>query len=644
MSQVINTTLSKPITSADGFHHLVYSISGTTHTLFLDNSAIAVNISGGNVFSTYPDIKNLFCGIAGDLSYGYTGYIDDFKVYNRALGSTDVSAIYNSISTVTVSAYTPSSIAGLTIWLDAATSTSFSTTNGVTWQDKSGLGNHMTTTNTTTGYSLITSTLNNKPTIYFPKSYICLRNTNVLNESFPITYFFVYAMVTTTAPFDGNSAAIMSSNYFPDDVNYTGGTHGEIQSTALDVTSFYIGGTAGIPLSNTFTTPNTSSSFCMITIQINGTNNVSSQLVVNVNGTNQVTNSSYVGTFNTSCKGVIIRPARQSIYISEILYYKSLLSTYDIQKVEGYLAWKWGINTLLPTVHPYYSLAPTSVYVAPLDKLSSAAKTAMLYSGTGTTLTAGAYGIILLNTKYTGPAIQIKNGSSGTPTDFYPALDGSTTLKTASGTTLTSFLAGEIAYVTKWYDQTGNGKHGIAQGSPLPFLNTTTFVVDFGTSGFFSLSDGSFPYGNASYSYIFKQGRIPTTASTVWSGGDWGVFGGSGILLCTPTYNDTWYAYDFYGITSVANSVVAATYGGAGNNTGAGGKKFYINNVLQTPTGIDGRTNPNGPRAQIAQNCFLGASHPSGRASYFTYQSTTPYFYWLPYQLGTSDIGILGST
>jgi len=93
---VINSTLSKAITSEDGFHHLVYSISGNTHTLFLDNSAIAVNISGGNVFSSYQTISNLFCGIAGDLSYGYTGYIDDFKVYNRALALTDVSAIYNA--------------------------------------------------------------------------------------------------------------------------------------------------------------------------------------------------------------------------------------------------------------------------------------------------------------------------------------------------------------------------------------------------------------------------------------------------------------------------------------------------------------------------------------------------------------------
>ena len=30
--------LSNPIISDDGFHHLVYSISGTTHTIFVDNN------------------------------------------------------------------------------------------------------------------------------------------------------------------------------------------------------------------------------------------------------------------------------------------------------------------------------------------------------------------------------------------------------------------------------------------------------------------------------------------------------------------------------------------------------------------------------------------------------------------------------
>lgn len=88
--------MSSAITSESGFHHLVYSISGTTHTIFFDNSAVLINTNAGNIFSLFPNISNLFFGTAGDLSYGYTGYIDDVKIYNRALVASDVSSIFIS--------------------------------------------------------------------------------------------------------------------------------------------------------------------------------------------------------------------------------------------------------------------------------------------------------------------------------------------------------------------------------------------------------------------------------------------------------------------------------------------------------------------------------------------------------------------
>jgi hypothetical protein len=44
-------------------------------------------------------------------------------------------------------------------------------------------------------------------------------------------------------------------------------------------------------------------------------------------------------------------------YIYEIIVFNTTISNEDKQKVEGYLAWKWGIQGSLPTAHPYY-LAP----------------------------------------------------------------------------------------------------------------------------------------------------------------------------------------------------------------------------------------------------------------------------------------------
>ena len=45
-------------------------------------------------------------------------------------------------------------------------------------------------------------------------------------------------------------------------------------------------------------------------------------------------------------------------YIYEFLQYNRLLSTQEIQQIEGYIAWKWNIMSILPADHPYYYVAP----------------------------------------------------------------------------------------------------------------------------------------------------------------------------------------------------------------------------------------------------------------------------------------------
>ena len=44
----------------------------------------------------------------------------------------------------------------------------------------------------------------------------------------------------------------------------------------------------------------------------------------------------------------------------EVLNFTSTLTTTDKEKVEGYLAWKYGVQTNLPPSHPYFSSPPTS--------------------------------------------------------------------------------------------------------------------------------------------------------------------------------------------------------------------------------------------------------------------------------------------
>jgi hypothetical protein len=45
--------------------------------------------------------------------------------------------------------------------------------------------------------------------------------------------------------------------------------------------------------------------------------------------------------------------------VSELISLPSVISTTDRQLLEGYLAWKWGIEASLPTGHPFRNTPPT---------------------------------------------------------------------------------------------------------------------------------------------------------------------------------------------------------------------------------------------------------------------------------------------
>jgi hypothetical protein len=46
--------------------------------------------------------------------------------------------------------------------------------------------------------------------------------------------------------------------------------------------------------------------------------------------------------------------------VAEVIVFESRLNEYQIQLVEGYLAWKYSLQASLPNTHPYSSLAPIS--------------------------------------------------------------------------------------------------------------------------------------------------------------------------------------------------------------------------------------------------------------------------------------------
>ena len=66
-----------------------------------------------------------------------------------------------------------------------------------------------------------------------------------------------------------------------------------------------------------------------------------------MNGGGVIGNAAVINTTNTFSN------LNGSIY--EVIMYPSVLTTQQRQQVEGYLAWKWNIQSSLPNTHPYYT-------------------------------------------------------------------------------------------------------------------------------------------------------------------------------------------------------------------------------------------------------------------------------------------------
>lgn len=89
-----------------------------------------------------------------------------------------------------------------------------------------------------------------------------------------------------------------------------------------------------------------------------------------LNGTNDLATSTSNGSFSstntrypTVLRLVGSNPGGADAWngeIWEVIVFASYLSQSDTELIEGYAAWKWGINSSLPVGHPYYTAAPAT--------------------------------------------------------------------------------------------------------------------------------------------------------------------------------------------------------------------------------------------------------------------------------------------
>ena len=229
--------------------------------------------------------------------------------------------------------FIPTSLSGLALWLDAADSTTIQFSSGANisnWRDKSG-----NERNATQGTTINQPSIGSRSVVFDTNKLLTTTYT-----SFPPseTIFIVLNVFSATNGVEGQLLQTSA----------VGGRQFGLNALRLVTAKSGVGYLIGIGAGGTLTSN---------TPTLVGSTNDGSQIFHYINGSVTGTNLSitpYSGTGTTLIGNTSGRNTGLVGYINEILTYSNTLSVNQRQQVEGYLAWKWGIRSSLPSTHPNY--------------------------------------------------------------------------------------------------------------------------------------------------------------------------------------------------------------------------------------------------------------------------------------------------
>lgn len=415
---------------------------------------------------------------------------------------------------------------------------------------------------------------------------------------------------------------------------------------------------------------------------ING--NINSSVVnwtENLNG-NTILNSNITipsgGTFTDNGNVIYFNQRADNLYTSnnvnysEILLYNKVFSNSNVQYIEGYLANKWGLQSYLPSTHPYRNLRIPISYnemlSMPITGETSSIIGAKFLQRSNIMV---AYSVRLLIPSYTGPVMNIRRASDNATSDFYADMKQTylTTGANNTGQSYSSWIGNSTGYVTRWYDQSNNSvmdasnsvttiSAGTISQPPLVSLNSK-YVINFVTSnatktGLLINNGGVDP--SAIFTHFTNdnvlEGTIFSTGTS--SGQRFGHYSvapssTAGTRILGDSTTSDWY-YSCTGTKFVYNNGVDISntnlinYGPQWNiltmsATGkwSGGKMYYIGTDsyntydatwANNPTGV-GYRGMNG--YMIDFMCHNKAMQPQDMVDYYNYNIFSPYYNVLDY-------------
>jgi hypothetical protein len=272
-----------------------------------------------------------------------------YTVYIKAINANGSSPASAGITAAPIpSSFNPIMIGNLRVWLDAQNSSKVITTSGIVtgWNDSSADANNFIATGAIT-YD-VPSPINNRPALNFTVP----NTTSIYKDAFAMTpgknELTLFMIVSQTGQGTGNSELFFTKNdfrYFDLFNNTNPSQNGLLSINLRNATQL----STGVDI---ITTP---ASIVLISVA------VSTTVSVYVNGAlTSVNGSTANGLSLDTVLDWSISGGGFKGYVGEVITYNAFVTDDGRQKVEGYLAWKWGLQSQLSDNNPWKTAPPTN--------------------------------------------------------------------------------------------------------------------------------------------------------------------------------------------------------------------------------------------------------------------------------------------
>ena len=305
------------------------------------NSTITVSTTGTDLID---DVN---------IRYTFSNAWGSFSLLSDGLRSWRLLNLYNGSATPAApaapSAFSPTSITGLSVWLDASDPTTISLSGATVTQirDKTANLNHFAPLAGLSNATIQSAYQNSRNVLNFSGNNIYRSASSGL---YPSDVYIIVALKSIT-----RMDVFAIGNTGSD--NFNSLTFGEHTANR-----WHNGSSGFARTPNTVANTNeTSTGFLIMNWSIANNN-----FVINRNGTQLSQTASYTYTLGSpSALQFGYRHTDRTgsdlafnAYVGEVLVYNTQLTTTNRQIIEGYLAWRWGLQTSLPAGHPYISGPP----------------------------------------------------------------------------------------------------------------------------------------------------------------------------------------------------------------------------------------------------------------------------------------------